>query len=96
MKDGNNLLKKHKIQDGGTFTWKFKMTAIFAKFYISLPIHECIDISNPLRIDRNAIFNDIFNYRGNTPPPQNPAGGILLPTFQIEVGGTKEPPPPPG
>ncbi len=60
MKKEKNVLKKykkkHKFQDGGMFTWKFKMAAIFVKFYISLPIYGCIDLSNPLRIDRNAIF----------------------------------------
>ena len=36
MKEENNLLKKvkkHKIEDRGMFTWKFKMAAIFVKFY---------------------------------------------------------------
>ena len=58
MKEYNNLLKKvKKIQDGGMFTWKFKMAAIFfVKFNISLPIHDCIDLSNPLRIDTDEIF----------------------------------------
>ena len=56
----NNFLKKgpktHKIQDGGMFTWKFKMAAIFVKLYMSLPIHRCIDLSNPLRNYRDSIF----------------------------------------
>ena len=42
--------KTHKIQDGGICTWQFKMAAIFVKLYMSLPIHRCIDLSNPLRI----------------------------------------------
>ena len=48
--------KTHTIQNGGMFSREFKMTAIFAKLYISLPIHKCIDLSNPLRIDRDAIY----------------------------------------
>ena len=63
MMEDNNLLKKvkkKKIQKGGIFTWKFKMAVIFVKVYISLPIHGCIDLSNPFRIDRDANFKDIF------------------------------------
>ena len=59
-KGENNFVKKgqktHTIQDGGMFTWKFKMATIFEKLYTSLPIHRCIDLSNPSRIDRDAIF----------------------------------------
>ena len=59
-KKENNFLKKgpktHKIQDGGMFTWKFKMAAIFEKLYMSLPIYICIDLSNPLRIYSGSIF----------------------------------------
>ena len=59
-KEENNFLikvkKKHKIQDGGMFTWKFKMAAVFVKLYMSLPIHRCIDLSNPLKIDRDTNF----------------------------------------
>ena len=73
------------------------MTAIFVKLYTSLPIYRCKDLSNPLRIDRDAIFLKIFVIPGgNAPPPTNSNGGILLPPFQIEVGGTKEQPPPLG
>ena len=72
------------------------MAAIFVKLYISLPIHRCIDLSNPSRMDRDAIFfKDICNTRGNA-PPTNYNGGIHLSPFQIEVGGTKEQPPPLG
>ena len=71
------------------FNWKFKMAAIFSKLYISLPIHGCIDLSNPLRFDRDAIFLlNICNSRGNTPPTKSSQWDIL-PPFQIEVGGTK-------
>ena len=55
--------------DGGMFTWKVKMAAIFVNFYMSLPIHRCIDLSNPLRIDRDAIFFKIFVIPGGMPPP---------------------------
>ena len=58
-KEENNFfkkVKKHKIQDGGMFTWKFKMAAIFVKLYMSLPIHRCIDLSNPLRISEIRFF----------------------------------------
>ena len=59
-KEENNFLIKvqqtHKIQDGGMFTWKFKMAAVFEKLYMSLPIHRCIDLSNPLKIDRDTNF----------------------------------------
>ena len=33
---------------------------------------------------------------GNAPPNKSNGGGIFLPPFQIEVGGTKEHPPPLG
>ena len=66
------------------------MAAIFVKLYTSLPIHRYIDLSNPLRIDRDAIFINIFVIPGGNTPPTNSNGGILLPPFQIEVGGTKE------
>ena len=40
-KGDNNFVKKdsktHKIQDGGRFTWKFKMAAIFVKLYWWIP-----------------------------------------------------------
>ena len=58
-KEENNFKKgpkTHKIQDGGMFTWTFKMPAIFGKLYMSLPIHRCIDRSNPLRMYRDSIF----------------------------------------
>ena len=60
MKEENNFFSKdpktHKIQDGGMFTYKFKMAAIFVKLCMTLPIHGCIDLSNPLRIDRDDFF----------------------------------------
>ena len=49
-------VEKHTIQVGGMFKWTFKMAAIFVKLYMSLPIHSCIDLSNPLRIYRDSIF----------------------------------------
>ena len=49
----------------------------------------------PLRIDADEIFLKIFVIPGGY-APQHPAGGILLPSFQIEVGGTKKQPPPLG
>ena len=38
----------------------------------------------------------IFVIPEGNAPPQNPAGGILPPSFQIEVIGTKEQPAPRG
>ena len=84
--------KIHKIQDGGMFTLKFKMAAIFVKLYMSLPIHRCIYLSNPLRIYRDSIFLKIFVIPGGMRPPKKSNGGIALPPFQIEVGGTREQP----
>ena len=83
-KGENNFVKNgpktHKIQDGGMFTWKFKMAAIFVKLYTSLPIHRCIDLSNPSRIDRDAIFLKIFEIPGgNAPPPQFQWGDTSAP-----------------
>ena len=80
---------------GGMVTWKFKMAAMFVKLYVSLLIYRCIDLSNPLRIDRYVIFLKIFVIPGweYAPPPTKSSRGILLPHFQIEVGGTKEQPP---
>ena len=48
--------KTHKIQDGGMFTWKFNMAAIFVKLYMYLSIHRYIDLWNPLSIYRDSIF----------------------------------------
>ena len=49
--------KTQIIQDGGMFSWKFKMSAIFEKLYImSLSIYRCIELSNTLNIDRDTIF----------------------------------------
>ena len=40
-KGDNNFVNKgpktHKIQDGGMFTWKFKMAAILEKLYSRIP-----------------------------------------------------------
>ena len=52
-----------KIQDG----------SYFEKLHMSLPIHRCIDISNTLRIDGDAIFLKIFVIPGGMRPPQIPA-----------------------
>ena len=42
-------------------------------------------------------FLKIFEIPGGmSPPPTNSNGGIILPPFQIEVGGSKEQPPPLG
>ena len=74
VKEENNLKKKVKQTDksqfGGMFTWKLKMAAVFfVKLYMSLPIHGCIDLSNPLQIDRDTIFfKDISNSRGECTP----------------------------
>ena len=81
------------------FTSKFKMAAIFAKLYMSLPIHRCIDLSNPLRTYRDSIFLKICVFPGGGGGmrlPKKSNGGIVLPPFQIDVGGTKEQPPPLG
>ena len=88
--------KTHKIQDGGMFTWKFKMAAIFVKLHMSLPIQRCIDLSNPLRMYRDSIFLKLFVIPGGNALPKKSNGGIFLPPFQIEVGGAKEHPPPLG
>ena len=82
-KGENNFVKKgpktHKIQDGGMFTWKFKMAAVFVKLYRTLPIHRCIDLSNPSRIDRDAIFfKDICNSRGDCAPPPTNSNGVYF------------------
>ena len=37
-------------------------------------------------------FLKTFEIPGGNTPPQYPAGGIHLPPFQIEMGGTKEQP----
>ena len=78
MKDENNFIKKvqktHKIQDGGMFTWKFKMAAVFVKLYMSLPIHRCTDLSNPLKIDRDTIFLKILVIPGGNGPPKGGRG----------------------
>ena len=38
------------------------MTAVFVvvKLYMSLPIHRCIDLWNPLQIDINTIFLNVL------------------------------------
>ena len=51
------------------------------KLDTALPIHRCIELSNPSRIDRDAIFfKDICNSRGEcAPPPTNSKGGYFCP-----------------
>ena len=41
-------------------------------------------------------FLRYLKFQGGMRPPTNSNGGILLPPFQIEVGGSKEQPPPLG
>ena len=57
------------------------MAAIFVKLYTSLPIYTCKDLSNPSRIDRDAIFLKIFVIPGGNAmrPPQIPTGGYFCP-----------------
>ena len=50
-------------------------------------------IKNLQRFD---FFKDMCNSRGECAPPKKSNGGIVLPPFQIDVGGTKEQPPPLG
>ena len=45
------------------------MAAIFVKLYTALPIYRCKDLSNPSRIDRDAIFLKIFVIPGGNAPP---------------------------
>ena len=55
------------------------MAAIFVKLYMSLPIHICIDLSNPLIIYRDSIFLKIFVIPGGNAPPKksNEGGGLF-------------------
>ena len=82
VKEENNVFKKvkqtDKSQDGGMFTWKFKMAAVFVKLYMSLPIHRCIDLSNPLKIDRDTIFLKILVIPGGNVPPKGVEGSANL------------------
>ena len=92
-----NIFFKKVQKHGGMFTWKFKMAAIcIVKLYMSLPIHRCIDLSNPLRIYRDSIFLKLFVIPGGNALPKKSNRGIFLPPFQIGVGGAKEHPPPLG
>ena len=65
---------------------KFKMAAIFEFFYISLPLHRCIDRSNQLRIKRRAFVLTIFIIPMECVPYQFQRGEHL-PHFIIEMGG---------
>ena len=57
------------------------------KLYTSLPIKRCIDLSNPSRIDRDAIFfKDICNSRGNAPPTNSNVGIVLPPPLRNRSG----------
>ena len=89
-KEENIFLKKgpktHKIQDGGMFTWKFKMAAIFVKLYMSLPIHRCIDLSNPLRIYRDSIFLKLFVIPGGNALPKKIQQGDFSATLPNRSG----------
>ena len=49
------------------------MAAVFVKLYMSLPIHRCTDLSNPLKIDRDTIFLKILVIPGGMNGP--PKGG---------------------
>ena len=73
------------------FTWKFKMAAIFEKLYMSIPIHKCIDRSNPLGTGRDVIFLKIFVIPGgNTPPTKSSWGdtSATLPNRNRRYQGT--------
>ena len=79
-------VQKHKIQDGGMFTWKFKMAAIFVKLYMSLPIHRCIDLSNQLRIYRDSIFLKLFVIPGGNALPKKIQQGDFSATLPNRSG----------
>ena len=79
-------VQKHKIQDGGMFTWKFKMVAIFVKLYMSLPIHRCIDLSNQLRIYRDSIFLKLFVIPGGNALPKKIQQGDFSATLPNRSG----------
>ena len=78
--------KTHKIQDGGMFTWKFKMAAIFVKLYMSLPIYRCRSvktysfesIKNLQRFDFLKTF--VIPGGGNAPPKKSNGGLFCHPS----------------
>ena len=72
-----------EIQDGRYFC---KIIYVFTDPQVYRSFES---IKNLQRFD---FFKDICNSRGNAPPNKS-NGGIFLPPFQIEVGGTKEHPP---
>ena len=51
----------------------------FVKLYVALPIHRCIDLSNTLRINREAMWFNMCNSMGEyvLRTPQNPPGGYF-------------------
>ena len=80
------------------FTWTFKMAAIFCKMiYVSTDpqMYRYFEsITNLPIFDFLKIF--VILGGGGCAPIKKSNGGIFLPPFQIEVGGTKEHPAPLG
>ena len=50
------------------------MATIFVKLYVSLLIHRCIDLLNPLRIDRYDFLKIFVIPGGHTPPTKSSWG----------------------
>ena len=62
------------------------MAAIFVKLYMSLPIHRCIDLSNPLRIYRDSIFLKLFVIPGGNALPKKIQQGDFSATLPNRCG----------
>ena len=78
--------KTHKIQDGGMFTWKFKMAAIFEKLLFVFTDPQIIDLSNPLRIYRDSIFLMLFVIPGGNALPKKIQQGDFSATLPNRSG----------
>ena len=99
-KGENNFVKKgpktHKIQDGGMFTWKFKMAAIFVKIVYVIADPQIYRTFESIKNCQRCDFLKIFVIPGGNATPHKFQRGDTSAPFQIEVGGTKEQPPPLG
>ena len=73
------------------------MAAIFVKLYVFTDPQMYRSFESIKNLQRFDFFKIFVIPGGNAPPPPKKSnGGIVLPPFQIEVGGTKEHPPPLG
>ena len=69
--------KTHKIQDGGMFTLKFKMAAIFCKIVYVFTDPQMYIFRIHYEFTEIRFFKDICNSMGECAPLKHPTGGLF-------------------